>query len=91
MLSGLSGASCSVVACQQSPGSRKPEGVLIISFSTLAAPIPQTLASALRSTYEGPCGGLQDRWVLDRARLTCCVTRPGHYPSLSQGLLTKAN
>lgn len=90
MLSGLSGASCSVVACQQSPGSRKPEGVLIISFATLSSPTPQTLASALRSTHEGPYGG-QDSRVLDLARLTCCVTRPGHYPSLSQGLLTKAS
>lgn len=91
MLSGLSGARCSAVACQQSPGSRKPEGVLIISFATLTSPTPQTLASALRATHEGLCGGLQDSRVLDLARLTCCVTRPGHYPSLSRGLLTKAN
>lgn len=56
VLCGLSGASCAVVSCQQPPGSRKREGVLIISFSTPSPPIPQTPAEARDLLRSGPVG-----------------------------------
>ena len=61
-----------VMSCQHPPGSRKREGVLVISFSTPYLPSPQ---------------GHEDRagsWVLGLAERTCCVTRQGPRLSLSQ-------
>lgn len=78
VLRGLSGASCAVVSCQQPPGSRKREGVLIISFSTPTSHPPHT-GRGQRSPHQWPSGGLADSWGL--ARLPCCVARPGHGPS----------